>query len=100
MADGPSPGTWTGLAGMTGAWRDYLSTWEEYRTVVDEYRELDDEGVLVFHHRTGRGKASGMGLGEMRTGGANLLHVRDRKVTKMVIYFHRDRALADLGFKE
>ena len=40
-----------------------------------------------------------MELGEIRTGGANLLHVRKRKVTKMVIYFHRDRALADLGLE-
>ncbi|HEY4426810.1 MAG TPA: hypothetical protein VGN08_01240 [Solirubrobacteraceae bacterium] len=55
--------------------------------------------MLVFHHRTGRGNTSGMELGEMRTGGANLLHVRDGKVTKMVIYFHRDRALADLDLR-
>ncbi len=40
-----------------------------------------------------------MELEEMRTGGANVLHVHDRKVTKMVIYFDRDRAVADLGLK-
>jgi hypothetical protein len=25
IADGPAPGTWTGLAGMAAAWRDFLS---------------------------------------------------------------------------
>ena len=100
FADGPNPGAFTGMAGMAEGWREFLAAWENYRVVADEYRELDDERVLVFHHRTGRGKASGMELGEMRTGGANLLYVRDGKVTKMVIYFHRDRALADLGLEE
>lgn len=100
FADGPNPGSFTGMAGMAEGWREFLGAWENYGVVADEYRELDDERVLVFHHRTGRGKTSGMELGEMRTGGANLLHVRDRKVTKMVIYFHRDRALADLGLTE
>jgi hypothetical protein len=43
IADGPTPGSWTGAAGMTGAWRGFLSAWEEFRTGADEYRELDHE---------------------------------------------------------
>jgi len=96
-ADGPSPGTWTGLAGMAETWRDYLSTWEEYSTVVDEYRELDDERVLVLYTFSGRGKASGL---EMRGKLAGLWHVREGKVVKFVRYWDRDRALADLGLEE
>ena len=64
---GPDPGRWTGLAGMAGAWREFLSAWEDYRNVADEYRELDNERVLVFIHVSGREKTSGVELGQMRT---------------------------------
>jgi ketosteroid isomerase-like protein len=97
FADGPSPGRWTGLAGMAEGWRDFLSAWEEFRSEVDEYRALDDERVLVLTHRSGRGRASGLDLGHVRTQGANLFHVHDGKVTRFVTYLDRDRALADLG---
>ena len=96
-ADGPSPGSWTGLARMAEAWHDYLSTWEEYRTVVDEYRELDDERVLVLYTFFGRGKASGLEVGQMRGKIAGLFHLREGKVVKLIAYFDRERAFADLG---
>jgi ketosteroid isomerase-like protein len=67
---------------------------------VDEYRELDDERVLVLIRRSGHGKTSGLELGQMRTQGAALWHIRDGKMTRLVDYFDRDRALADLGLKE
>jgi hypothetical protein len=37
MADGPSPGSWTGLAGMAEGYRDWLSAWEEFRAEPEEY---------------------------------------------------------------
>ena len=57
IADGPSPGTWTGLVGMATGWRDFLRAWEhEFRCVVEGYRELEGERVLVLQHWGGRGK--------------------------------------------
>jgi ketosteroid isomerase-like protein len=97
IADGPAPGSWTGLAGMAEGWRDFLSAWQEYRVEADEYRELDGERVLVLAHFSGRGKTSGLEVEQMRARGAHLVHVRDGKVTKSVVYFDRERALADLG---
>jgi ketosteroid isomerase-like protein len=97
IADGPAPGTWTGLAGLVEGWRDFLSAWADVRSEVDDYRELDDERVLVLLHFSARGKTSGLEVGQIRTKGANLLHVRDGKVTRLVVYFDRERALADLG---
>jgi ketosteroid isomerase-like protein len=88
------------VANWTKAWRDFLSTWEEYSTEVDECRELDDERVLVLVHRSGRGKISGLELDRMQAKGAGLFHVRGGKVTRLVHYFDRDRALADLGLEE
>jgi len=55
--------------------------------------------VLVLTHRVGRGKTSGLEVGQMRTQGANVFHARDGKVTKLVWYWDRDRALADLGLE-
>jgi hypothetical protein len=47
---GPAPGSWTGLAGMAQAMRDFLSTWDEFRSEAGECRELDDDRVLVLIH--------------------------------------------------
>jgi ketosteroid isomerase-like protein len=95
----PSPGSWRGLAEMARVWREWLSAWEEWREEVEEYRELDDERVLVFMYvRGGRGKTSGVDLDRVREiGGASVFHIREGKVTKLVAYWNRDRALADLG---
>src|SRR2546426_7691795 len=66
IADGPSPGSWRGLAGLAEGFRSLLGAWEGFRTEADEYRELDDERVLVLAHLSGRGKTSGLELGQMR----------------------------------
>ena len=100
FADGPAPGGWTGLASMAEAMRDWLDSWEEFRQVADEYRELDDERLLVLLHWDGRGKTSGLGLGEIRAKGASLFHIRDGKVTRLIAYVDREHALADLGLSE
>jgi len=36
-------------------------------------------------------------LEQLRTRGANLFYIRAGQVTKLVIYFDREHALADLG---
>jgi ketosteroid isomerase-like protein len=97
--DLPDPDTWTGPAQSAEAWRDYLSAWKEYRFAVDQYWELDDERVLVLIRRGGRGKASGLELDQMGTKGAHLFCIREGKVTRLVAYLDRDRALADLGLE-
>jgi ketosteroid isomerase-like protein len=99
IADGPSPGSWTGLAGMAEAFRDVLNAWEGHRIEVDEYRELDDERILVLTRYGGRGKTSGLELGQVRTKVAHILSVRSGKVAKFVAYFDHERALADLGLR-
>jgi ketosteroid isomerase-like protein len=97
IADGPSPGSWAGLAGMAEGWRGVLSAWEEYRHYADEYRELDGDRVLVLTRYGGRGKTSGLELGQIQAKAASLFQVRDRKVTRLVLYFNAERALGDLG---
>jgi ketosteroid isomerase-like protein len=100
FADGPEPGTREGLSGMAKAHREWLGAWEDLHVVVEEYRELDEERVLVLVHLTGRGKSSGLEIGQVQAKGADLFHVRGGKVTRLVLYMDRERALADLGLKE
>jgi ketosteroid isomerase-like protein len=97
MADGPSPGRWVGPAGLAEGWGDWLRAWEGYRVAAEGYRELDHERVLVLVNRSGRGKTSGLDLGEMRNRGAAVFQVREGKVAKFVYYCDSARALADLG---
>jgi ketosteroid isomerase-like protein len=94
---GPAPGSWKGVAGMAEGWRDILSVMTEHRVTVDEYRELDSERVLVLCHLSGRGRTSGLELGQMQAKVATLFHVRAGQVTRLVNYLDRDAAFADLG---
>jgi ketosteroid isomerase-like protein len=100
FVDGPSPGTWTGRSAMAEVWRDWLRAWDQWRTEPDEYRELENERVLVLVRNRGRGKTSGLELGEIRTRGAGLFHLRGGKVTRFVAYWDRERAFAALGLQE
>ncbi len=94
---GPGPASSTGLAAGVEILREFLDAWEEVRFEADEYRELDGERVLVLDRAGGRGKTSGLELGQMRTEGAHLFHVRSGKAARLVRYWDREHALADLG---
>ena len=100
VVDGPSPGRWTGLAGMWQGWREVLEPWRDWRAEEVEYRELDGERVLAVVQFSGRGKTSGLDVAPMRGKGANVFHLRDGKVTALWAYWHQDRALADLGLEK
>ena len=98
LPDGPTPGRWTGVAEMAQAWGQWVTgAWAHFRVEAEEFRELDDERVLALVLYSGRGKTSGLELGQLRTRGAGLFHIRDGKVTRFVGYWDRERALADLG---
>jgi ketosteroid isomerase-like protein len=100
IADGPTPGNWNGLAEMAVGARANVEGWEDLRMDLEEYRELDNERVLVLQRYRGRGKVSGFDLGNVRAAGAQLFHIRDGRVSRLVTYWDRDRALADLGLAE
>jgi ketosteroid isomerase-like protein len=67
---------------------------------VDDYRPLDDERVLALPTWTGRARTSGLDLTEMPWTGASLFHMRDGKVVKLVLYWDRKQAFADLDLEE
>jgi hypothetical protein len=82
---------------MAEGWGAFQSAWEGFRAHHTDYRELDDDHVLVLLRFIGRAKASGMDLTQMQTEQASLFQIRRRKVTRLVLYWDEERALADLG---
>jgi ketosteroid isomerase-like protein len=63
---------------------------------ASEFRDLDDDRVMVLGRMSGRGRLSdAVGETEM----VNVVHIRDGKVIRVVMYPSRDRALADLGLE-
>ena len=100
IADGPTPGSWTGVPAILEVWRETLSLFEGLRAEADEYRAVDDERVLVLMRFGGRGRTSGLEVGQMQAKGANVFHVRGGKVTRLVLYWDRGRAFADVGLEE
>jgi hypothetical protein len=74
-----------------------MSVWQKWREEADEYLELDDEPVVVLVRWSGRGRTSGLEIGQMRTNGLSLFYVRGGKVARLIFYSDRQRGLADLG---
>jgi ketosteroid isomerase-like protein len=56
--------------------------------------------VLVLHHYRARGKKSGLDLGSLRGEAAAIFHLRGGKVTRLVHYYDRTRALEDTGVEQ
>ena len=99
-ADGFEPDSLIGRNGLVAAMRSLFGALADFRNEAEDYRELDAERVLVLTHVSGRGKTSGLQVGQIGTKGANLFHIRDGKVTRLVLHWDREQALADLGLKE
>jgi ketosteroid isomerase-like protein len=101
LLDGPA--SWTGLAGMAEGARSAMEVFADHRNEAEEYRELDEHRVLVFDRRSGKLKHSGIGFGALTdfpVRAAHLFHIQNGKVTRVVVYLNRERALADLGLEE
>jgi ketosteroid isomerase-like protein len=89
--------SWVGLQGMKEGFLDWVRVWRDWTVTAEDYRELDGERVLVLYRDSGRMKESGPEGTRVENKGASVFHLRDQLVTRIVQYYHRDRAFADLG---
>jgi len=92
---GPEPGRWMGLEEMSARYGDWLRGWKDFRALPERYFVADGERILVFVQNSGRGRASGVELAQSSV--ANLFEIRAGKVVRLVLYWDRERALADAG---
>jgi ketosteroid isomerase-like protein len=83
----------TGVAAMAKIWGDWLRAWKDFHAEAEVYREVDGERVLVLLRYSGRGNPGGLEVTPIEA--ASLFHMRDGKVTRLVLYLDRERALAD-----
>jgi ketosteroid isomerase-like protein len=97
VAEGPAPDVFPGLGRMARYIRGVLSDMADGRNTAEEYRELDDGRIFVLDRLTGRGRSSGL---QGEAVGARVFEISDGRVTRIVVYLDRDRALADLGLEE
>jgi ketosteroid isomerase-like protein len=100
MLGGLSSETTVGVPAMAEAWASMLRSWEGLRAVPEEIREIDQDRVLVLLKNEGRGKGSGIDIQGISAKSANLFTIRDGRVIRLVLYWDRDEALADLGLTE
>jgi ketosteroid isomerase-like protein len=84
-----------GLDAMAARYGDWLRGWKAFRAEPERYLVVDDSRILVLVHNTGRGRTSGVEFEQRSV--ANYFELREGKVTKLVVYWDRDRALADAG---
>src|SRR5947208_16660539 len=83
IAAGPSPSSWTGLAGMAEGYRGVLSAWDKVPVEADEYRPIDEERMLVLDHRSGRVMASGLEVEQLGSMAVTLLPITDDMVLQL-----------------
>jgi ketosteroid isomerase-like protein len=91
---GPFTGGYTGTAAVEEGWRALLETIEDARPEAQAYRDVDEERVLVLGCLHGREKTSGAEVRQLR---ANLFRIHEGKVARLIFYWDRGRAFADLG---
>ena len=82
---------------MTAGYRQVMDAWEDYCGKLEGYYELDDGRLLVLIELHGRGKTSGLELGQVTPKAAGVFQVENGKVTKLALYWDPQRAFADIG---
>jgi ketosteroid isomerase-like protein len=97
IPDGLEPNSWTGLTAMAEGWAHFMEGLSDVYTTASDILELEDGRVVVQAVYAGRGKASGI---DVEGEGTMVFEFEDGKVVRMIRYWDRDGALAELGLEE
>ena len=85
-----------GPEGLAEYYRGVSDTWDEMRLLVREARDLDEQ-VLVLGHMQVRGRGSGV---PVETPMASVHDLRDRKISRVRVFFDLDEAFKAVGLEE
>ena len=86
-----------GLDGFLDFWREWNSAWETWNLGPPEFIDVDEDRVLVSYQVRARPKTFQV---DMTIEAANLLTLRQGKVTRLELFFSRDNALKAAGVSE
>lgn len=86
----PTEGRYRGVEGVGAAFIEWMEPWDEHHIELEEVIETADDRVLVTIRLTGRGGRSGMEIDQRFF---QLYSSADGRITRMVEYVDRDRAL-------
>ena len=86
-----------GLDGFLEFWREWNSAWEAWNLGPPEFIDVDENRVLVSYEVHARPKTYPV---DMKIEAANLLTLRQGKVTRLELFFSRDSALEAAGLSE
>jgi hypothetical protein len=82
---------------LAESFREWLGGWSDLKAAAENYLALDPENVLVPYQSEAPGPTSGPNRAPARAQGATLFQVRASRVTRIVQYYDREAAFADLG---
>lgn len=85
------------MDGFLSFWREWLSAWGTWILGPPEFIEVDENRVLLIYEVRARSKTHQV---EMTFEGGNLLTLRDGRLTRLELFFERDKALEAAGLSE
>jgi ketosteroid isomerase-like protein len=97
MIDGPTPGQRTGSRSASREFGQFLGAWKHLYIQGESFRELDGGRVVALFRFRGRGRSSGVDVGEVGSEGAHVFYFDGATVVRVAAYWNRARALAELG---
>lgn len=92
---GIQAGEWKGIAGLRGAWADWLEPWATYRAEIEEIVDAGDDVVVLTRDY---GRRPGMSA-EIEIAAAAVRTVRDGKIARSCFYPNREDALRAVGLQ-
>jgi hypothetical protein len=79
-----------GIDGFLNFWRDWISAWESWNLGQPEFIDVDEDRVIVSYEVRARSKTDHV---EVTIEAANLMTMRDGKLTSLELFFNREDAL-------
>lgn len=87
-------GRFRGVEGVVSAFVEWMEAWEEHAVEPEEFEAAAGDRVLATIHLTARGGQSGMVVDQRFF---QVYTLRDGRISRMVEYLDRGRALEEAG---